>query len=87
LDLLDVYGFEAVSIRMKVFRHIGFDGKRDYECTNVIACIAETAPDEHWIENTDPQFPVSAFPDGRAALTQHVQQLYTKAGVRYFGWL
>jgi hypothetical protein len=72
---------------MKVYRNIHFDGKRDYECTNVIACIADAAPDENWIENTDPKFPVYAFADGRAALDNGVQQLYIKAGVRYFGWL
>jgi hypothetical protein len=74
-------------VTLKVFRHINFDGTRDYECTNVIACIAEKAPDENWVENTDPAFPVSAFEDGRAALTHGAQQLYVRAGIRYFGWL
>jgi len=34
---------------MKTFRNTKWT-KRDYECTNVVACVAEKALGEHWVE-------------------------------------
>jgi len=56
---------------MKTFRNKNFT-KRDYECTNVIACQAETAPNENWIECDE-------------SILSGLTQLHVTAGVRYFG--
>ena len=42
---------------MKTFKNTKFT-RRDYEATNVVACQAETAPADHWIE-CDESVPVS----------------------------
>ena len=57
---------------MKTFKNKNFV-KRDYECTNVIFCEAENAPDENWIE-CDPKENV-------------LNQLYMINNVRYFRYL
>lgn len=56
-----------------VYRNKNFT-KRDYECTNVVACVAETAPSAEWIECGE---------EVLAGLTQ----IHIVAGVRYFGYL
>lgn len=51
--------------------------KRDYECTNLVACVAETAPqtpDNQWIEDDD-------------CILEGLTQLYIQNGVRFYGWL
>jgi hypothetical protein len=58
---------------MTTFKNKNFT-KRNYECTNVVFCIAETAPNENWIA-TDEAMPSSMI------------QLRIENGVRYFGWL
>lgn len=55
------------------FRNTRFT-KRDYECTNVVACEAEAAPDARWEE---------CSPDVLAGLTH----LWTERGVRFYGYL
>ena len=53
--------------------------KRNYECTNVVACEAEAAPGDNWV-------PVdSAYVE--AILNRGGCQLEICAGVRYYGWL
>ena len=47
---------------------------RNYECTNVIACVAENAPDENWIKCSE-------------NVINGMQQLWVIAGVRYYGFL
>lgn len=59
---------------MKTFRHPRWTGKRDYECTNVCACQAETAPDAEWIEDS-------------GAIAPNMTQLWIERGVRYWGYL
>ena len=34
---------------MKTFKNINFT-KRNYECTNIVFCQAENAPDTNWVE-------------------------------------
>lgn len=58
---------------MQVFRNTKFT-KRDYETTNIVACVAESAPGDHWQTADD-----SSLVD--------LQHLYTQAGVRYYGYV
>jgi hypothetical protein len=57
---------------MKTFRNIKFI-KRDYDCTNIVFCEAETAPNENWIECD--------------ANENTLNQLWMENGDRYFGYL
>jgi hypothetical protein len=53
--------------------------KRNYECTNVVACEAEVAPAGNWV-------PVDqAYVE--AILNRGGCQSWLAAGVRYYGWL
>jgi hypothetical protein len=58
---------------MKTFKNKNFT-KRDYECTNVVACQAEKPPDENWIECSE-------------EILEKLTSLQIVAGVRYFGYL
>jgi hypothetical protein len=49
-------------------------GKRDYECTNVIACQAKSAPSEWWIECDD-------------TILTGLNKLWIEHGVQYYGHL
>jgi hypothetical protein len=57
---------------MKTFKNKNFT-KRNYDCTNVVFCQSETAPNENWIECDESE--------------NTLNHLYTEAGVRYFGYL
>ena len=57
---------------MKTFKNKNFT-KRNYDCTNVIFCQSETAPNENWIECNESE--------------NTLNHLYTEAGVKYFGYL
>lgn len=59
---------------MKTFRNANFT-RRNYECTNIVACVAEQAPKDGrtWIEVSD------------AGITG-LQPLMIIAGVRYYGY-
>jgi hypothetical protein len=46
--------------------------KRDYETTNIVACVADIAPNENWIESDE------------SALTG-LTQLWTQSGVTFYG--
>jgi hypothetical protein len=46
--------------------------KRDYETTNIVACVADSAPNENWIESDE------------SALTG-LTQLWTQSGVTFYG--
>lgn len=61
---------------MTTFKNTKWNGKRDYECTNVVACVAEQTPKDgmEW-EPVD-----ESFLFGKT-------QLWIQAGVRYYGWL
>lgn len=56
---------------MATFKNKNFT-KRDYECTNVVYCIADQAPNENWIETTE---------DVKGS------QLYIENNAVFYGWL
>ena len=58
---------------MTVFKNKHYT-KRDYECTNVVACIGESAPSTDWVE---------CNADVLIGLTR----LHILDGVQYFGYL
>jgi hypothetical protein len=58
---------------MKTFRNI-HSTKRDYECTNVVACTAEQAPNENWVEADD-------------SILAPLDMLCIERGVTYYGYL
>lgn len=58
---------------MAYFRNKNFT-KRDYECTNVIACVADSAPNENWISADE-------------SVINNLTQLWIENGVRYYGYL
>jgi hypothetical protein len=41
--------FDQSEPTVRAFVHRNWDGKRDYEATNVIACVAASAPSEIWV--------------------------------------
>ena len=49
--------------------------KRDYECTNIVACVAEKAPDENYVPTDKPQ------------ALQGLTRLWIQGGVEYYGYL
>lgn len=49
--------------------------KRDYEATNVVACMAYVAPSPDWIPSERPQ------------ALKGLTHLWTVAGVQYYGYL
>src|SRR5580692_8094028 len=55
---------------MQDFRNKHFT-KRDYESTNIVACMAESAPDENWTPANEPQ------------VLNGLTYLWTEAGVQY----
>jgi hypothetical protein len=61
---------------MRTFRNTNFT-RRDYEATNIVACVAETAPetpDNRWQPADD-------------AVLVGLTQLWIERGVRYYGYL
>lgn len=58
---------------MKTFKNKNYK-TRNYECTNVVACQSEVAPNENYIECNE-------------TVLNGLTQLYTCDGVRYFGYL
>ena len=63
---------------MNIFRNKNFT-KRDYECTNVVACLADSAPDENWIPTSHEEL--------NAMLRSPLQSLYIEKNVQYYGYL
>jgi len=57
---------------MTTFKNKNFT-KRNYDCTNVVFCQAEKAPNENWIECDESEI--------------NCDQLYIMNNVRYFGYL
>ena len=60
---------------MATFKNINFK-TRNYECTNIVYCIAETAPDANYAECNEVEI-----------LHDRAQHLFTQNGVQYFGYL
>jgi hypothetical protein len=58
---------------MNIYRNTGYT-KRDYETTNVVACVADVAPSSNW-EQAD------------ESILSGLQSLWVLAGVRYYGYL
>jgi len=59
---------------MKTFKNANFI-KRDYECTNIVACKAEVAPkDGKWVECDE-------------SALNGLTQLWIQGGVAFFGYL
>lgn len=58
---------------MKTFKNTSFK-KRDYECTNVVACQAASAPEGTWVECDE-------------SVLTGLKQLWMVNGVRFFGYL
>lgn len=58
---------------MKTFKNINWKN-RDYECTNLVACVAEVAPGVNWVECG-------------ADVIQPLAHLYSQRGVQYWGYL
>ena len=61
------------------FIHKNWAGKRDYECTNICACIAENSPGEQWRECLAKEWD--------ALEAKGMGMLWKEAGVQYYGWL
>jgi len=60
---------------MKTFKNKNFI-KRNYECSNIVFCQSETAPNENWVECDELELKSTSC-----------YQLWLQDGVRYFGWL
>lgn len=57
---------------MTTFKNKNFT-KRNYDCTNVVFCQAEQAPNGNWIACDESEI--------------NCDQLYIMDNVRYFGWM
>ena len=62
------------------FKHKNFTGKRQYECTQIAFCIAETSPGDAW-ENCSKD-ELYKYVDNNRMI-----QLFIQGNIRYFGWL
>jgi len=56
---------------MKAFRNVNYT-TRNYDCTNVVACVGEESPGENWEPVDD-------------SIIEGLTHLWTEAGVRYYG--
>lgn len=60
---------------MKTFKNKNFT-KRNYECTNIVFCQAEIAPNENWIECEEEEIE-----------EMRCTQLWIEGDIKYFGYL
>ena len=58
---------------MTTYRNTRFTA-RDYECTNVVACVADAAPAAFWQPADE-------------SILSGLTKLYVEAGVTYYGYL
>jgi len=58
---------------VKVFLNSAFE-RRNYEVTNVVACLAEVAPGPQWVECDE-------------TILARLSPLWIQNNVRYFGWI
>jgi hypothetical protein len=58
---------------MNTYKHKNFT-KRDYKCTNVVACVSKSAPNDNYI------------PFDESILTG-LSSLWMENGVKYYGYL
>jgi len=61
-----------------LFRNKNFV-KREYECTNIVACIAENPPNENYVETTHEEL--------NGNLSSPLVPLWIENGVQYYGYL
>ena len=60
---------------MKTFKNINFT-ERNYECTNIVFCQAENAPDTNWVECEEKEIELL-----------ECKHLHVQGYVRYFGYM
>lgn len=48
--------------------------KRDYECTNIVACVGASAPNENYVEADE-------------NILYGLNHVFTQNGVQYYGYL
>lgn len=58
---------------MAVFKNKNWT-KRDYEVTNIVACVADAAPNDNYV------------PADESAL-ENISHIFTQNGVQYYGYL
>jgi len=58
---------------MQTFKNIYYTS-RNYDCTNIVACVAEVAPNDNW-QPTD------------ETVLAGLEHLWTEGGVRFYGYL
>lgn len=56
----------------KTFNNKNFT-KRDFKCTNIVACVAEKAPNDNYVE-CDP------------SVIEHLAKLWKEGNVTYYGY-
>jgi predicted metal-binding protein len=59
---------------MTLYKNKNFT-KRNYECTNIVMCESENAPNENWEPSNDIE------------LLDKLTQLHRENGVKYYGYL
>jgi hypothetical protein len=64
---------QANESTMNVYRNTRY-ATRNYECTNVVACVADKAPAPHWELSTH-------------EILKNLTALWIENGVRYYGHL
>lgn len=60
----------------KIFQNSKFI-KREFDCTYVVYCETDKAPNEYWIET---KLAVNQLP-------QYMEHLYTENNIKYYGYL
>lgn len=58
---------------MTTYRNINFK-ERNYECVNIVACVAPVAPSENYVEVED-------------KLLIGLEPIFQQNNVQYYGWL
>jgi hypothetical protein len=58
---------------MQTFKNKNFT-KRDYECSNLVYCVADVAPNDMWVPTSE-------------SIGETMVQLYRIDDDRYYGWL
>lgn len=63
---------------MAMFRNKNFT-KRDYDCTNVVACESEFAPNENYV--------LTSHEELNSMLKSSIQPLFIENGVQFYGYM
>jgi hypothetical protein len=62
---------------MNVYRNTRY-AMRNYECTNVVACVADKKPSPQWAECSETE---------AETILEKLTPLWIENGVRYYGYL